>query len=95
MPLRAHVPLVRVWAVAVAIFLVAASISRALARPATAMPSYWIGLIGLLAIGVALVMSWRGLGEPSVHAPMTRRVLRGLVAVGAILWIGAMVFPFL
>jgi uncharacterized membrane protein len=79
----------------VPIFLVTAWISRLLARPATSLPSYWVGLIGLLAIGVALVMSWRGLGDPGVHAPLTRRALRGVVALAGVLWILAMVFPFL
>ena len=95
MPSRAHVPLGRVWLLALAIFIVAVRGSRALARPATPMPSYWVGLIGLLAIGGALVMSWRGLGDPGVHSPGWRRILRGLVAVGALLWILAMLFPFL
>jgi hypothetical protein len=44
---------------------------------------------------VALVISWRGLGDPGVHAPMTRRILRGVVVFGAVLWILAMAFPFL
>jgi hypothetical protein len=59
------------------------------------MPSYWVGLVALLAIGVALVMSWRGLGDPGVHTPTTRRVLRSVVGAGAFLWLLAMVFPFL
>jgi hypothetical protein len=92
---QVHVPLVRVWVFAAAIFLPAARISRSLARPETAMPSYWVGLVGLLAIGVALIMSWRGLGDPGVHTPMTRRILRGSVGLGAFLWLVAMVFPFL
>lgn len=91
---HAHVPLVRVWVFAAAIFLPAARISRSLARPAMAVSSYWVGLVGLLAIGVALIMSWRGLGDPGVHTPMTRRILRGAVVIGAFLWVLAMVFPF-
>ena len=95
MPARAHVPLGRVWAIAIAIFVGAAWISRSLARPATAGASYWIGLVGLLAIGAALVMSWMRLGDQSAYSSMTRLVLRGVVAVGVVLWIGAMIFPFL
>jgi hypothetical protein len=57
-------PLIRVWAVAGAIFLIFAAISRALMHRPSPMPSYWTGLVGLLAIGVALIMSWRGLGDP-------------------------------
>ncbi len=93
--LRPHIPLVRVWVLALAIFVIAARTSRSFARPATAMRSYWVGLVGLLAIGVALVLSWRGLGDPGVHTPRTRRLLRGVVAIGTFLWVLAMMFPFL
>ena len=48
MQARAHVPLVLVWTIALVIFLAATWISRSLARPATVMPSYWVGLVGLL-----------------------------------------------
>jgi hypothetical protein len=90
-----HLPLIRVWAVAVPIFLVAAWISRALTSRTSPMPSYWVGLVGLLAIGVALVISWRGLGDPGIHTPMTVAVLRGVVGIGILLWFLAMLFPFL
>jgi hypothetical protein len=90
-----HRPLIRVWAVAVPIFLVFAGISRALTDRASPMPSYWTGLVGLLAIGVALVISWRGLGDPGIHSPLTTAVLRGFVGIGIFLWFLAMLFPFL
>jgi hypothetical protein len=90
-----RVPLVRVWAVAVPTFLVAAWMSRQLAHRSTPIPSYWVGLIGLVAIGGALVWSWRGLGDAGVHAPFARRLLRVLVGLGVGLWVLAMVFPFL
>ncbi|HTE47529.1 MAG TPA: hypothetical protein VK636_19965 [Gemmatimonadaceae bacterium] len=76
-------------------FLVTAWISHTLNRRALAMPSYWVGLVGLLAIGIALIMSWRGAGDPGVHGPVTAGLLRGVVAIGAVLWLMAMVFPFL
>ena len=90
-----HLPLIRVWAVAVPIFLVFAGISRALTSRALPMPSYWAGLVGLLAIGIALIMSWRGLGDPGIHTPLTATVLRGFVGIGILLWCLAMLFPFL
>ena len=95
--MRAHVhtPLIRVWAVAVPIFLVFAGTSRALTHRASPMPSYWTGLVGLLAIGVALVISWRGLGDPAIHSPLTAAVLRGVVVIGIFVWILAMLFPLL
>jgi hypothetical protein len=89
------ISLARVWAVALAIFFVFAWISRTLTHRPSPMPSYWVGLVGLLAIGVALVWSWRGLGAPGAHSPSARGALRALVVVGGFLWIVAMVFPFL
>ena len=88
-------PLIRVWAVAVPVFLAFAGISRALTHRASPMPSYWTGLIGLLAIGIALIISWRGLGHPGIHSPLTVDLLRGLVGIGILLWLLAMLFPFL
>lgn len=92
---HARIPLAHVWAVAVPTFLVAAWISRQLVHRPTPMPSYWTGLVGLLAIGVALAWSWRGLGDAGVHTVPARRLLRGGVALGVVLWVLAMVFPFL
>jgi hypothetical protein len=91
----ARVPLIRVWVLALIVFLVTAWISRLLAHGASPMSSYWIGLVGLLAIGAALVTSWRGLAAPGFHAPGTRRALRTLIVIGGLLWAAAMVFPFL
>jgi hypothetical protein len=90
-----HLSLIRVWAVAVPIFLVFAGISRALTHRASPMPSYWTGLVGLLAIGVALIISWRGLGHPGIHSPLAAAVLRGVVGIAIFIWFLAMLFPFL
>ena len=95
MRLDIHPPLIRVWAVAVAVFLAFAGISRALAHRTSPMPSYWTGLIGLVAIGIALIISWRGLGHPAIRSPLTVALLRGLVGIGIFLWLLAMLFPFL
>jgi hypothetical protein len=92
---EAHMPLGRVWAVAVPIFLVSAWSSRALTHRTSPMPSYWVGLVGLLAIGAALIISWRGLGNPGGYTPRTAAVLRGVVGIGIVLWFLAMLFPFL
>ena len=92
---HAHVPLGQVWAVTAAIFAVAALTSRALTRLASPMPAYWAGDVGLLAVAVALVWSWWGLGMAGAHTATTRRVLRAGVACGALLCLLAMVFPFL
>lgn len=95
MEARDRMPLYRVWAAAGAVFFISAWTSRSLTERASPMPSYWVGLIGLLAVGVALLLSWRGLADPSAHSPSTRRLLRGAVVLGVVLWCVAMVFPFL
>lgn len=95
MTTHARVPLGRVWAAAVTVFVIAVFVSRALPKQRTPWPSYWAGLVGLLAVGVALLLSWRGLGEPGAHSTGTRRALRVVVAFGALLWFLAMVLPFL
>jgi|1185.fasta_scaffold20867_3 hypothetical protein len=95
MTTHAPVPLVRVWAVAVAVLLATALASRGLTRLTTPWPAYGVGLIGLLAVGVALVLSWRGVGAPGAHSAGVRRAIRGALLVGALLWLVAMIFPFL
>jgi hypothetical protein len=95
MTTRTRVPLALVWAAAVTVFVGSVLVSRALLDRPTPWPAYWAGLVGLLAIGAALLLSWRGLGEPGAHSTATRRALRGIVAAGAFIWFVAMVFPFL
>ncbi len=95
MTTHTRVSLARVWAAAATVFVVAMFASRALSHRPTPWPAYWAGLVGLLAVGVALLESWRGLGEPGAHRTGTRLALRGVVAAGAFLWFVAMVFPFL
>jgi hypothetical protein len=95
MTTHAPVPLVRVWAAAVAVLLAAVVASRGLTRLTTPWPAYGVGLIGLLAVGAALVLSWRGVGVPGAHSAGARRAIRGALLVGALLWLVAMIFPFL
>lgn len=95
MATHVHTPLGRVWAMTAVVFLLAALTSRALTRLPSPMPSYWVGLVGLLAVAAALVLSWRDVGVPGAHTTTMRRVLRGAVALGALVWLLAMIFPFL
>lgn len=94
-----HVGLV--WLAAAAVFLATAWASVALSPPLTppapppARPGapYFVGLIGLLAVGAAIVLTWEWLGRAGPAAPWKRLMLRlGLVLLG-VLWIGAMLFP--
>ena len=95
MTTRSRVSLARVWAAAATVFVVAMLASRALSHRPTPWPAYWTGLVGLLAVGVALLESWHGLGKPGAHSTGTRLALRGVVATGALLWLALMVFPVL
>ena len=95
MTVQTETSLARVWGIAAAIFVFAAAASRALAGRPSPVPSYVAGIVGLLAIGVALVLSWRRVGVAGAHTPATRRVLRVAIALGAVLWLGAMLFPLL
>lgn len=86
------------WAGALLVFLVSAWASSALhpSGPVTQPPlSYYVGLIGLLAIGLALVLTWRWVGQAGPASRGTRFAVRMLLAFGAVLWVTAMVFPFL
>jgi hypothetical protein len=95
MQARITAPLTRVWLLAITLFVVAAGISRALATQSATMASYWSGLLGLLAIGGALLVSWQRLAQPGRHAPTVWRLLRLCVVLGSLLWVVAMLFPFL
>ena len=95
MTTRARTHLGIVWAAAATVFVGAMLAARALSDRPTPWPAYWVGLVGLLVVGVALLESWRGVGEPGAYSTWARVALRGVVAVGALLWLVAMVFPFL
>jgi hypothetical protein len=76
---------VALWAGALLIFLASAWGSTAL-RPAAARVTrpgagYYVGLVGLLAIGAALVLRWRWVGRAGPASPGA--VLQALLAVGA------------
>ncbi len=89
------------WAITVVVFALSARVSIALA-PAeltpdqpfrAAAPSYFAGLVGLLGVAVALVLTW-------VWASRTESAAVGImvqvaVIIGALLWLLAMIFPFL
>jgi hypothetical protein len=57
--------------------------------------SYYVGLAGLLAIAVALLLTWRWVGRMAADRRGMRVALRGVLVMGMLLWLVAMVFPFL
>jgi hypothetical protein len=86
------------WAGALLIFLASALGSTAL-LPTTPVTrptaSYYVGLAGLLVIGIALVLTWMWVRRTGPASRGTRAVLQILLAIGGVLWLAAMVFPFL
>jgi hypothetical protein len=91
----------RLWVGALLILLASAWGSRLLPPAAgpttrTTLPaSYYAGLVGLLGIGIALVLTWLWVQRSGPTSRGTRAVLLALLAVGTVLWLAAMVFPFL
>ena len=92
-----------VWLAAAFVFLVTALVSAALSprlRPPVASPTgpgapYFVGLIGLLALGAAIVLTWVWVGRAGPPAQWERLVLRLALVLLGVLWTGAMLFPFL
>ncbi len=89
------------WAIAVIVFIVSARVSIALA-PAemtpnqtfrAAAPSYFTGLVGLVGVGVALVLTW-GWARRTESDDLGIMVQLAVI-LGAVLWLLAMIFPFL
>ena len=98
MDIRSGRQVALLWGGALLVFLISAWASRALhpAGPVTRPPAgYYVGLFGLLAIGVALVLTWRWIGRAGPASPATRAALRALLVLGGAIWVAAMVFPFL
>jgi hypothetical protein len=91
----------RLWVGALLLLVASAWGSHVL--PPTAGPaprpsppaSYYVGLLGLLAIGIALVLTWLWVQRSGPTSRGGRAVLLAVLAVGTVLWLAAMVFPFL
>ena len=98
MEIRSGRQVALLWTGALLVFLISAWASRALhpVHPVRRPPaSYYIGLVGLLAIGLALLLTWRWVGHAGPVSSGARAGLRVLLVLGGLLWVAAMVFPFL
>ena len=99
MQIRSNRELGALWAGAVAFFFVCAWASTMLlptTRTATGpTASYYVGLGGLLAIGLALGLTWVWLGRKGPASRLARVGLQVVLVIGTLLWLVAMVFPFL
>ena len=86
------------WAGAFLVFLASVWGSSALLPDGpvtTPTASYYVGLVGLVAIGIALVLTWVWVRRTGPESQVTRGALHVILAIGGLLWLIAMVFPFL
>ena len=86
------------WFSVVLVFLASAWASIALspATPVTRPPaSYYVGLVGLAAVGIALWLTWAWVRRAGPTTRAARTLLQVLLTLGTLLWLVAMLFPFL
>jgi hypothetical protein len=101
MRIRTGRQLAGLWLGVLLLFLATAWASRLLlpaadtTAPTSPPPSYYVGLIGLLAVGGALALTWSWARHSHQLAPSARAALLALLVVGSLLWLAAMLFPFL
>jgi hypothetical protein len=86
----------RFWLISGAIFAAAVIFVRLLGHSEDVkIAALWIGYAGLAPIGVALFLTWSWLGDGGPRSPFARTPLRLALIGGAVLWLLALVFPFL
>jgi hypothetical protein len=96
MRLQSKAELGRLWLISAAIFTASVTFVRALGRSTEVrLTSLLIGYAGLLAIGVALFRTQRWLSASGPRSSLLRYTLQGLLGLTMVLWLVAMVFPFL
>ena len=86
------------WLATVVVFLSSAWASGVLLPtvPVTHPPtSYYVGLVGLLAIGLALALTWEWVGRAGPSTIGVRAAIRIVLALVGMVWAIAMIFPFL
>lgn len=86
----------RIWLLSGAIFTAAVIFVRRLGHTEDVrFTALWIGYAGLAPIGVALFLTWGWLGGRGPRSPFGRAPLRLALIGGTLLWLLALVFPFL
>jgi hypothetical protein len=86
----------QLWLTCGAILAACVVITRMLGRgEQVRMTALWIGYGGLAAIGVALILTWGWLGRAGPPSLAIRILLRLGIVTGIVLWVLALVFPFL
>lgn len=86
----------QLWLVSTAVFAVSVGIVRSLGRDESVRTAaLWIGYVGLAAVGLALMLTWQWLNNGGPRRLVVRVPLRLTVVTGIVLWVVALVFPFL
>src|SRR5690349_7838559 len=86
----------QLWLASGAIFALCVGITRFLGHGEEVRKAgLWVGYVGLAAIGAALILTWRWLGRSGPRSRILRTPLQLAVAAGLLLWVVALVFPFL
>jgi hypothetical protein len=86
----------QLWLVSTAVFLLSVGVVRRLGRDESVrIAALWIGYAGLAAIGLALLLTWQWLNRGGPRSPFARVPLRLTVVTGIVLWVFALLFPFL
>ena len=86
----------RFWILSGSIFAATVVFVRLLGRSEEVkITSLWIGYAGLAPIGIALFVTWSWLNEGGPRSFVARAPLRLALIGGALLWLVALVFPFL
>jgi hypothetical protein len=86
----------RIWLVAGIVFGASVGIVLLLGRdPSRRMPALWIGYVGLAAVGAALLLSAHWVDHSGPLSLRARLALHTLIAAALVLWLLALVFPFL
>lgn len=86
----------RVWLFTAIIFLVTVAVVRLMGRnPDTKMTALWIGYVGLAALGAALLLTARWVNQSGPSSVLARVALYLTIAVALVLWLLALVFPFM
>ncbi|HEY2378285.1 MAG TPA: hypothetical protein VGH98_20070 [Gemmatimonadaceae bacterium] len=86
----------RFWLLSCSIFVAAVIVVRLLGRTKDVkITALWIGYAGLAPIGVALFLTWSWLGDGGPRSLFARAPLRLALIGGVVLWLLALVFPFL
>ncbi|HZI41499.1 MAG TPA: hypothetical protein VFD67_07330 [Gemmatimonadaceae bacterium] len=86
------------WLATAIVFLSSAWASGVLlpSMPVTRPPaSYYVGLVGLFAIGLALALTWEWVGRAGPSSVGARAAIRVVLALVGFVWVVAMIFPFL